>query len=276
MIIDTHQHFWHYNPEEFDWITEEMGLIQKDFHPEELEATLKDTNVEGVITVQARQSLEETNWLLKLASEHPFIKGIVGWVPLCDHRISEILDQYHNRHHLFKGVRHIIQGEQDPRFILRKDFNNGISQLKKYGFVYEILIFEHQLPNTIRFVDQHPHQTFVLDHIAKPRIRDNKITDWQRNIKELAKRENVSCKISGMVTEADFTNWTEAQLKPYFEGVLEAFGPSRLLFGSDWPVCLVATTYPEWLTLVRKWLSKLTNSEQEQILSRNAKRIYNL
>ncbi|MFO7999801.1 MAG: amidohydrolase family protein [Marinilabilia sp.] len=276
MIIDTHQHFWHYNPEEFDWITDEMHRIQKNFLPEDLKATLKDTDVEGVVTVQARQSLEETDWLLQLASDHPFIKGIVGWVPLQDERISEIVDRYYNNHPLLKGVRHIIQGEPDPQFILNKDFNYGISQLKKYGLIYEILVLEHQLPNTIRFVDQHPHQTFVLDHIAKPKIRANEINEWGKNIKELARRENVSCKISGMVTEADFTNWTEEQLKPYFDVVLEAFGPSRLLFGSDWPVCLVATTYPDWLSLVMKWINKLTKSEQEQILGRNALALYHL
>lgn len=276
MIIDTHQHFWHYNPEEFDWITNEMHRIQKNFLPEDLKATLKDTDVEGVVTVQARQSLEETDWLLQLASDHPFINGIVGWVPLQDERISEIVDRYYNNHPLLKGVRHIIQGEPDPQFILNKDFNYGISQLKKYGLIYEILVLEHQLPNTIRFVDQHPHQTFVLDHIAKPKIRANEINEWGKNIKELARRENVSCKISGMVTEADFTNWTEEQLKPYFDVVLEAFGPSRLLFGSDWPVCLVATTYPDWLSLVMKWINKLTKSEQEQILGRNALALYHL
>ena len=275
MIIDSHQHFWNYNQEEFNWINNEMKSIKRSFLPKDLKATLSDTGVEGVVSVQARQSLEETEWLLQLASDNEFIKGVVGWVPLSDKNIPEILSRLNNNN-LLKGVRHVIQDEPDSRFILKKTFNNGISHLKNYGLVYDILIFSHQLPNTIRFVDQHPGQPFVLDHIAKPEIRFNEIRVWEKSIKELALRENVSCKLSGMVTEAGFTNWTENQLKPYFDVVLEAFGPGRLLFGSDWPVCLVATSYKSWLKLVKKWISKLSNFEQEQILSRNAIMIYNL
>ncbi|WP_016777773.1 amidohydrolase family protein [Anaerophaga thermohalophila] len=275
MIIDSHQHFWNYNREEFDWINNDMTSIKKSFLPKDLKATLSGIGVEGVVSVQARQSLEETDWLLQLAAENEFIKGVVGWVPLSDKNIPEILSRFKNNNSL-KGVRHVIQGEPDPQFILKKNFNNGISQLKKYGLIYDILIFGRQLPNTIRFVDQHPDQPFVLDHIAKPEIRLNEIKVWKKDIKELARRENVSCKLSGMVTEADFTIWTEDQLKPYFDVVLEAFGPGRLLFGSDWPVCLVATSYKSWLKLVKKWISKLSSLEQEQILGRNARLIYNL
>ena len=275
MIIDSHQHFWNYNREEFDWINNDMTSIRRSFLPKDLKATLSGTGVEWVVSVQARQSLEETDWLLQLASENEFIKGVVGWVPLSDKNISEILSRFKNNN-LLKGVRHVIQGEPDPQFILKKNFNTGISQLKNYGLVYDILIFGRQLPNTIRFVDQHPDQPFVLDHIAKPEIRLNEIKVWGKDIKELARRENVSCKLSGMVTEANFTTWSEDQLKPYFDVVLEAFGPGRLLFGSDWPVCLVATSYKSWLKLVKKWISKLSNLEQEQILSKNARMVYNL
>jgi L-fuconolactonase len=275
MIIDSHQHFWNYNREEFDWINNDMTSIRRSFLPKDLKATLSGTGVEWVVSVQTRQSLEETDWLLQLASENEFIKGVVGWVPLSDKNISEILSRFKNNN-LLKGVRHVIQGEPDPQFILKKNFNTGISQLKNYGLVYDILIFGRQLPNTIRFVDQHPDQPFVLDHIAKPEIRLNEIKVWGKDIKELARRENVSCKLSGMVTEANFTTWSEDQLKPYFDVVLEAFGPGRLLFGSDWPVCLVATSYKSWLKLVKKWISKLSNLEQEQILGRNARLIYNL
>ena len=275
MIIDTHHHLWNYNPVEFDWIDDEMAAIRKSFLPADLEATLANSEVEGVVTVQARQSLEETNWLLKLASENDFIKGVVGWVPLADESIQQILEEYKSSPWL-KGVRHVVQGEPDPEFILGKDFNKGISLLKNYNLVYDILIFEHQLSNTIRFVDQHPEQQFVVDHIAKPKIKKNELEPWAKNIKELAKRENVSCKISGMVTEADYKLWTEEQLNPYFETILEAFGPSRLLFGSDWPVCLVATNYSNWLELVKKTISKFTKEEQDFILYKNAKRIYNI
>ncbi len=275
MIIDTHHHLWNYNPVEFDWIDDEMAAIRKSFLPADLQATLANTGVEGVVTVQARQSLEETNWLLKLASENDFIKGVVGWVPLADGSIQQILEEYKSSPWL-KGVRHVVQGEPDPEFILGKDFNKGISLLKNYNLVYDILIFEHQLANTIRFVDQHPEQQFVVDHIAKPKIKKNELEPWAKNVKELAKRENVSCKISGMVTEADYKLWTEEQLNPYFETILEAFGSSRLLFGSDWPVCLVATNYSNWLELVKKTISNFSKEEQDFILYKNAQRIYNI
>lgn len=275
MIIDTHHHYWNYNPVAFDWIDDEMAAIRRSFLPADLEATLLATDVSGVVTVQARQIVEETEWLLKLASENDFMKGIVGWLPLAADNIQELLEKYSPNPWL-KGVRHVVQGEPDPEFILGKDFNRGISLLKDFNLVYDILIFEHQLPNTIRFVDQHPDQQFVLDHIAKPKIKINEIKAWKQNLTELAKRENVSCKISGMVTEADFKNWTEVQLQPYFDVVLEAFGSSRLTFGSDWPVCLVATQYADWLALVKKVLGKLSPNEQELVYWKNAMKIYQL
>ncbi len=275
MIIDTHHHYWNYNPVEFDWIDDEMARIRKSFLPANLKETLQNTGVEGVVTVQARQCLVDTDWLLQLAAENDFMRGVVGWLPLAAENITDLLDQYSQNNKL-KAVRHVVQGEPDPEFILGKDFNRGISQLKKYGLVYDILIFERQLTNTIRFVDQHPDQQFVLDHIAKPRIKANELEPWAKNIRELAKRENVSCKISGMVTEADFNNWTEEQLKPYFEVVIEAFGPDRLLFGSDWPVCLVATEYTNWLNLVKKQLVQLSKDEQNMIFYKNAVEVYKL
>ena len=275
MIIDTHHHYWNYDPVEFDWIEDEMAVIRRSFLPADLAETLNGTDVTGVVTVQARQIIEETEWLLQLASENEFMKGIVGWLPLAADNIEELLVKYSSNPWL-KGIRHVVQGEPDPEFILGKNFNRGISLLKKYNLVYDILIFEHQLPNTIRFVDQHPDQQFVVDHIAKPKIKANEIKAWKENLMELAKRENVSCKISGMVTEADYNNWTEEQLHPYFEVVLEAFGPSRLMFGSDWPVCLVATQYADWLALVKKALSKLSSDEQEMVYSKNAAKIYQL
>ena len=275
MIIDAHHHFWKYNPIEFDWIDDKMANIRKSFMPIDLKSTLAGTGVEGVVTVQARQNLSETDWLLTLASENDFMRGVVGWVPLADKNIKVSLDKYSGNLYL-KGVRHVIQGEPDPEFILGKDFNRGVSLLKSYGLVYDILIFNHQLPNTIQFVDQHPNQQFVLDHIAKPAIKSNEIEPWAKNIKELAKRMNVSCKISGMVTEADYKSWSEKQLQPYFEIILEEFGPKRLLFGSDWPVCLVAVSYQGWLQWVKKNISKLSIHEQECILYKNAVTLYQL
>lgn len=275
MIIDTHQHFWRYNPVDYDWIDEDMAVIRRDFLPDHLKETVSGTAVSGVISVQARQCLEETDWLLELASSHEFIRGVVGWMPLADDHIAQLLEKYAQNPYL-KGVRHVVQDESDPEFILGKAFNGGVSILKDHGLIYEVLIFEHQLPNTIRFADLHPEQVFVLDHIAKPRIRMKGIDSWRRNIKELAKRENVSCKISGMVTEADYKGWTPKQLQPYFDVVLDSFGPARLMFGSDWPVCLVATSYSGWLDLVKTALSGLSPEEQDNIFYQNAKRIYRL
>ena len=275
MIIDSHHHFWKYDPVEYDWIDDSMKVIRKDFLPKNLKTTFQEAGVDGAISVQARQSLEETDWLIGMAHQNEFIKGVVGWLPLIQGNIEEYLEKYADEEKL-KGVRHVIQGEPDPEFMLRKDFNHGISLLKKYSLAYDILIVERQLPNTIRFVDQHPDQLFVLDHIAKPLIVRNELSPWKENIQELAKRENVNCKISGMVTEADYQKWTPSQLLPYFEVILDAFGPERLLFGSDWPVCLVASTYTNWVNLVRKNITSFTDTEQAKIMGENALRLYQL
>ena len=245
MIIDTHHHFWNYNPVEFDWIDDDMASIRRSFLPADLNKTIREVGVDGVISVQARQSTDETEWLLNLASENDFIKGIIGWVPLASNKIQKILEKYSSSKWL-KGVRHVVQGEPDPDFILGKEFNTGIKLLKASNLIYEILIFEHQLPNTIWFVDQHPNQVFVLDHIAKPVIRENKI---ERTMK---------------------------QLQPYFDVILEAFGPERLMFGSDWPVCLVAVQYKNWLEIVKSQISGLTQNEQDLILYKNAVNVYHL
>jgi L-fuconolactonase len=273
MIIDSHHHFWKYNSEEYDWIDDSMKAIRNDFLPENLKITIEEAKVDGVISVQARQSVEETDWLIGMAHQNKFIKGVVGWLPLIQDNIEAYLEKYAEGK-ILKGVRHVVQGERDPEFILRKDFNHGISLLKKYALVYEILINERQLPNTIRFVDQHPDQIFVLDHIAKPLIGKNELSPWKENIQELAKRGNVNCKLSGMVTEADYHNWTSSQLQPYFDVILEAFGSDRLLFGSDWPVCLVATSYKNWVNIIQNIISSL--SEKEKIMGGNTLRIYQL
>ncbi|HEY3390652.1 MAG TPA: amidohydrolase family protein [Prolixibacteraceae bacterium] len=275
MIIDSHHHFWKYDPLEYDWIDDSMKVIRKDFLPVNLQTTIHDAGVDGVISVQARQSIEETNWLIGMAHQNDFIKGVVGWLPLIQDNIEDYLEKYADEK-LLKGVRHVIQGETDPEFILRKDFNRGISLLKKYSLTYDILIVERQLHHTIRFVDQHPDQVFVLDHIAKPLIGRNIYSPWKENIQELAKRENVNCKISGLVTEADHQNWTPSQLQPYIDVVIEAFGPDRLLFGSDWPVCLAATSYKNWMELVQKSISGLSESEQVKVMGGNSMRLYQL
>jgi len=273
--IDSHHHFWRYNPSDFGWIDNSMRVIRRDFLPLELERELRKAHVDGVVTVQARQSLEETHWLLELAAAHPFIRGVVGWVPLIDPKVPAILEKLAAEKKL-RAVRHVLQREPDERYMLRADFNRGISALQPLGLTYDILIFERHLPQTIEFVDRHPQQIFVLDHIAKPRIKENLLEPWRKNLLELARRPHVYCKLSGLVTEADYTNWTEAQLQPYVDTVLEAFGPKRLMFGSDWPVCLVACSYTRWQTLVRQWIEKLSPAEQNGILGENAVETYRL
>jgi len=275
MIIDAHHHFWNYNASAFGGLDILSKGFRQDLCPDNLSKNIKKAGIDGVVTVQARQMMEETDWLLQLANQTPFMKGVVGWLPLMEDNLECHLIKYSGEPKL-KGLRHVIQGEPSPDFILRPDFNRGICMLKKYGLVYDILIVERQLPNTILFVDKHPCQSFVLDHIAKPLIARNELSPWKENIQELAKRQNVSCKLSGMVTEADFQHWTADQLQPYFEVVMEAFGPDRLLFGSDWPVCLAATNYKNWADLVRKNISSLSASEQAMIMGENAVRVYGL
>lgn len=275
MKIDSHHHFWRYNPVEYGWIDDAMKAIRRDFLPEHLRTEIASAGIDGVISVQARQSLDETRWLLALAESNDFIKGVVGWVPLVDGNVREHLDDFSTNKKL-RAVRHVLQGESDERYVLREDFNRGVSALREFGLVYDILIFERQLPQTIEFVDRHPGQAFVLDHVAKPRIKTNELEPWRTHIRELALRPNVFCKVSGMVTEADYTQWTPTQLQPYFDVVLEAFGPRRLMFGSDWPVCLVACGYARWRDTVESWSAHLSADDREQIFGGTAARAYGI
>ncbi len=275
MIIDSHNHFWNYNPVEYGWIGEDKTMLRRDFLPADLKFVLDEAGIDGVISVQARQSIEETNWLLQMAEENDFIKGVVGWLPIADSEFKSNLESIADQDKLI-SLRHVIQDEPDPDFILRKEFNRGIDELKHFGLAYDILIYENQLPDTISFVDRHPEQVFILDHIAKPKIERNLLSPWRENIRELAKRENVYCKISGMVTEADFNGWTKEQLVPYFEICLDAFSADRLMFGSDWPVCLIAVSYKEWFKIVNEFISKLSIEEQCRILYKNVIKAYDL
>jgi L-fuconolactonase len=273
--IDAHHHFWSYTCAEYGWIDDSMASIRRDFLPEDLAPEIRSCGVDGVISVQARQSLDETRWLQMLASQHNFIRAVVGWVPLIAPDIHDVLASMVTAGHL-KGVRHVLQGEPDDLYMLRKDFNCGIDLLLEFGLAYDILIFERQLPQTIQFVDRHPLQVFVIDHIAKPRIRDHAVHPWRENLRSLADRPNVFCKLSGMVTEANYTNWTDEDLAPYFDVVLDSFGPNRLMFGSDWPVCLVATTYRSWLDFIGRRIASLSNEERDAILGRTAVNAYRL
>jgi L-fuconolactonase len=275
MRIDAHHHYWAYDPVEYGWIGDEMAAIRRDFLPADLRQTIAAASVDGVVTVQARQSLVETEWLLDLASRNDFMRGVVGWVPLMDPSVGDGLERY-AANPKFRAVRHVVQGEPDDQFILGEAFNRGVSLLKDHGLVYDILIFERHLPQTVTFVDRHPEQVFVLDHIAKPRIAENALEPWATNIRELAQRPNVYCKLSGLVTEADYAAWTEDQLRPYMETVLDAFGPQRVMFGSDWPVCLVACEYTRWHGIVSHFVAKLSADEQARVLGGTAVEAYSL
>jgi L-fuconolactonase len=275
LIIDAHHHLWNYDPVEYEWIGPEMAAIRRSFLPEDLNAMLGANGVRGAVAVQARQTLEETRWLLDLARTHDRMAGVVGWAPLIDAGVEATLERFATDRKL-KGVRHILQAEADDRFMLREDFNRGIGLLRSFGLVYDILIYERHLPQAIEFVDRHPEQVFVLDHIAKPRIAVGEISPWKERIADLGKRQNVFCKFSGVVTEADWKRWDAGSIRPYWDAVLESFGPSRMMFGSDWPVLLVASSYEHWMETVRGFTSELTSAEQSRIWGETATAVYGL
>jgi len=274
-VIDSHHHFWQFDAAEYGWIQTSQNAIRRDFLPADLKQEVVPFGIDGVVSVQARQTEEETKWLLDLASQHEIIRGVVGWVPLATDNAAEALDR-HAHHPKLRGVRHVVHDEPDDQFILRDDFNRGVSQLNSRNLVYDILIFERHLPQTIEFVDRHPEQVFVLDHIAKPKIANDELEPWRTHIRELARRPNVYCKVSGMVTEADHENWTESRLWPFFDTVVEAFTPQRLMFGSDWPVCLLASSYRKWIESVDTWIDFLSVLEQNRIMGETAVEAYGL
>ncbi len=275
MTIDSHQHFWKYEPVKHSWIDDEMSVIRRDFLPSDLKKVYQENKVDGCVAVQADQTLAETDFLLKLAKENDFIKGVVGWADLRDENIDTVLERYFGQKKL-KGWRHVVQGEADHNFLLRPNFLRGISFLEKYEYTYDILVFPHQLGAVLEFVKHFPHQKFVIDHIAKPYIKDGFYHGWATLMKEIAKHENVHCKVSGMITEADYNNWTAEQLHPYMYLVLEAFGTERLMYGSDWPVCLVAGNYGQVKDTVVDFIKTLSATEQNAIMGQNAVEFYNL
>lgn len=253
-----------------------MEVLRRDFLFRDLEPEMRAHDVVGVVSVQARQSIEETHALLEIARDHPGVLGVVGWVPLAADSLEHELDQLAGQP-LLKGVRHVVQDEPDDQFILRADFNRGVSQLAARGLVYDILVFARQLQPSIQFVDQHPDQAFVLDHIAKPTIAGNRFdSNWATQLRELGRRENVVCKFSGVATEVRDANWNIDTLRPYWDVALESFGTKRLMFGSDWPVCLLRTSYARWVDVLVEFTSELSPSEQNAFWHDNAVRAYQL
>jgi L-fuconolactonase len=273
--IDAHHHLWRYTAAKYGWMDDTMMPLRRDFTTVELSKVMESAGIDGAIAVQARQSLEETYDLLSLAEANPFVEGVVGWGPIASKDFPSYLDEL-RAHTELRGLRHVVQAEPDDDFILAGEFNRGIEALLPTGLVYEILVYERQLPQVIKFVDAHPNQVFVLDHIAKPRIREQILSPWRERIHELARRENVFCKVSGMVTEADWQAWTEADLRPYLDTVFDAFGAARLMMGSDWPVCLLATEYAEWFGFLDHYTAAMNEQEREQFCGGTATRVYRL
>ena len=272
--IDSHQHFWHYHPKQQDWISDEMSVIRKDFLPIDLSPLLVENGISGCVAVQADQTEAETHFLLALANQYSFINGVVGWVDLCNPAIEERL-AYFRQFPLLKGFRHVLQGEE-PAFMLQPDFLRGIGLLKKYQYTYDLLILPRHIPAAIELVKLFPEQSFVVDHLAKPLIKNGIIEDWATNIQMLAKQSNVSCKISGMVTEADYLQWKQTDFIPYMDIIVEAFGVDKIMFGSDWPVCEVAASYGEVLSIVKTYFAKFSQQEQVKFFGENASRFHHL
>jgi len=273
MRIDAHQHFWIYNQEDYSWIDDSMHMIKEDFLPEHLILELAKEGFDGSIAVQARQTLNETKWLLKLSDDNDFIKGVVGWVDLKSRNVSGDL-LYFSKHSKFIGVRHVVHDEADDAFMLNKDFLRGISYLREFDLTYDFLLFPKHLSIAYQVAAMFPEQRFVLDHISKPSIKQQLFKPWEEDIKELAGLPNVYCKLSGMVTEADWINWQAEDIFPYLDVIMSAFGSDRVMIGSDWPVCLVAGSYSKVMSVVMEYINSLSTSEQKSILGNNCDRFY--
>lgn len=272
MKIDSHQHFWEYDPIKHNWITPEMERIQRNFRPADLFPLLQKAQIDGCIAVQADESLRETDFLLDLADQHEWILGVVGWADLGRDDLEEILDLYSTKPRLV-GFREVLQSK-DPQYMLREEFIRGVQKIGKRGYAYDILTFPYQLAAVVQLVKKCPNQRFVLDHLSKPQIKSGEWKEWKKLISPLAERELMYCKISGMVTEADWKKWTPEDLFPYLEIALELFGPERLMFGSDWPVCLLAGEYEQIFHVVQEFTQQLSESERDLILGETAADFY--
>jgi len=273
--IDAHQHFWRYDSKRDTWITDSMSVLRRDYLPEDLLGELHRNQMDASIVVQADQSENETAFLLDLAERYSFIAGVVGWVDLRARNLPDLLGHYSHFNKL-RGFRHIVQSEPDDRFLLRDEVVRGIGYLQQFNFTYDILIYPKQMPAVLGLMEQLPNQRFVIDHIAKPPIRANQIATWANLLRAMASNPMVYCKVSGLITEADWRSWRADEFKPYLDVVFEAFGTGRLLFGSDWPVCLLAGTYQQVKELIVDYMKDLPDSHQEEVLGGNAERFYSL
>ncbi|HLH40043.1 MAG TPA: amidohydrolase family protein [Bryobacteraceae bacterium] len=271
MRIDAHQHFWRYHPSRHSWITEEMSVLKRDFLPEHLLPELLEAKIDRSIAVQAVPSEDETLFLLDLCQAHPEVAGVVGWTALASPEVERRLE-FFSRFGPLRGFRHIAQSEPDDFFLVRPDFLRGISKLESFGFTYDILIYPRQLPAALELVTRFPNQRFVIDHMAKPLIRSGEFDRWAAYMRKIAERENTFCKLSGLVTEARWNRWRSSDFTPYLDLIFQAFGTSRLMFGSDWPVCLLAASYRQ----VHDLIADYACSGQDRIFGENAARFYGL
>lgn len=274
-IIDSHHHFWNYEPECHNWMTSEMEVLKKDYGPKELSRLLEECQIQSSIVVQASQTEAENEFLLGMANNYSFIKGIVGWVDLQSISISEKLSYYQTKNKM-KGFRHVIHDEPDLNFMLRPAFLHGIKALRYFGYTYDLLVFPSHLPNALTLVKQFPDQPFVIDHIAKPNIRENEMAEWRKSLALLASLPNVYCKISGMVTEAVWKKWKQEDFIPYLDTIVEIFGTKRIIYGSDWPVCTLSASYVETYGIVKNYFNNFSDDEQSDFFGLNARRFYQL
>lgn len=274
--VDSHQHFWTFSEEDYGWISEHEKVLKQDYWPEHLQQVLQGNNIDACVAVQARQSLIETKWLVKLSEKHDFIKGVVGWIDIKADNLSEQLKQFSSTSRL-KGFRHVLQGEPDPYFMLDTDFVRGLNILADQGYTYDLLVFAHQLPQALQLIKQVPNLNIVVDHIAKPQIKAGLgFDEWQLAMRELGQNKNVYCKVSGMVTEADPNNWSNSDFEPYLQTVFAAFGPDKVMFGSDWPVCLLGGSYSDIKQIVAEYVQSHYAQQYDQVFGSNAVYFYQL
>ncbi|MGN6637589.1 MAG: amidohydrolase family protein [Mucilaginibacter sp.] len=274
--IDAHHHFWQYEPVRDSWITEEMSVIRRSFMPADLKPLLDRNEIDGTVLVQTCHDESDNQFMLQLAAQNNFIKGVVGWVDLSSENVEERLKYYRDNHPKMKGFRHVLQGEPDEQYMLRDNFKRGISLLNRYGFTYDILIYPNHIKYASKLVAEFPDQKFVVDHLAKPYIKKKEIAEWKRDMEELSQHQNVYCKASGMLTEADWYGWRTDDFTPYLDVVFNAFSTNRVMYGSDWPVCLLAGGYNRALEILQIYVSRLSQSEQDQFFGANAIDFYNL
>ena len=275
MIIDSHQHFWQVGRFDYPWMNSSLGVLYRDYLPDQFEPILAQNGVDKTVLVQASNSVEESRWLLNLADEHPFIAGVVGWVDLSSADVDRQLDEFVS-HPKFKGVRHLVESEPADDWLVQPQVLRGLKRLSTYGVSYDLLVHTRHLKNIEKVVDACPDLKLVIDHMAKPPIASGEIETWREELRHVAANEQIHCKLSGLVTEASWTSWTTSDLRPYVDCALELFGSSRLLFGSDHPVCLLAASYELVLASFRELVNELSGDEQQKIFGSNAAEFYGL